>query len=62
MISLAVFFMGIGTNLHAVANELYYKGGYMEILRPQGEYIGLALAGVGYLIAVFTLSGKREDA
>jgi len=35
--------------LHAVASELYYKGGYHEILKPQGEYIGLALIMISFI-------------
>jgi len=41
--SVVAFFAGFGITLHAVASELYHKAGYAEILRPQGEYIGLAL-------------------
>jgi len=41
--SVIAFFAGLGITLHAVASELYHKAGYAEILRPQGEYIGLAL-------------------
>jgi len=36
--------------LHAVASELYYKGGYLEILSPQGEYIGLFLMMFSWLL------------
>jgi len=44
-----LFLIGWGITLHAVASELYYKGGYSEILRPQGEYIGLALMMISFL-------------
>jgi len=43
IVSMVAFFAGFGITLHAIASELYYKAGYAEILRPQGEYIGLAL-------------------
>lgn len=46
-----IFFVGAGVNLHAVANELYYKGGYAEILSFQGEYVGLAMMVLGYWVA-----------
>lgn len=44
-----VFAAGWGITLHAVANEMYYKGGHSEILSPQGEYVGLLLILVAYL-------------
>lgn len=55
-----VFAAGWGINLHAVANELYYKAmDYSEILKPQGEYIGLVLILAAYLAA--RIWGKRRD-
>jgi len=44
-----LFLIGWGITLHAVASELYYKGGYQEILRPQGEYIGLTLMMISFI-------------
>jgi len=44
------YLVGFGITLHAIASELYYKGGYLEILSPQGEWIGLALNFVGFLL------------
>ena len=52
-------FIGWGIALHAIANELYFKGGYVEILKIQGEYIGLALNLIGTLILIFP--GKAES-
>lgn len=43
------FGAGFGITLHAVANELFYKAGYMEILKPQGEYIGLTIMLIIYI-------------
>ena len=42
--------IGWGITIHAIANELYYKGGYAEILKPQGEWIGLALNLIGIIL------------
>jgi len=41
---------GWGITLHAVANQLYLKGGYTEILKPQGEWIGLGLSLLGFIL------------
>ena len=54
-----VFASGFGITLHAVANELYYKGGFWEIVRPQGEYIGLIIMMVAY--AAFRYTQTKED-
>jgi len=45
-----LFLIGWGITLHAVASELYQKGGYAEIFRPQGEWIGLGLIIIGWII------------
>jgi len=44
------FLVGWGVALHAVANELFHKGGVEEILKVQGEYIGLSLMMVGFVL------------
>lgn len=41
-LSLSSLFVFWGITLHAVANELWYKGGWREVASIQGEYIGLA--------------------
>lgn len=41
---------GWGITLHAIANELYWKGGYTEILKAQGEWIGLGLNLIGFIL------------
>lgn len=41
---------GFGIALHAIANELYYKGGYSEILSFQGEWIGFSLMLAAYIL------------
>lgn len=49
-----LFFMfGAGVTVHAVANELYHKAGYLEILKPQGEWIGIAIMTLAYLYTRF---------
>lgn len=50
---------GFGITLHAVANEMYYKGGYAEILRPQGEYIGLIVMLAAYM-AIRVIFAKKN--
>jgi hypothetical protein len=40
--------VGWGITIHAVASELYHKGGYSEILSFQGEWIGLTLIAIAY--------------
>ncbi len=54
----AAFFGGFGITLHAVASELFYKAGYSEILSFHGEYIGLALMAVAYIILIIQKEGK----
>jgi len=49
-LGIILFIAGWGITLHAVANELYLKGGYTEILKPQGEWIGLALSLLGFIL------------
>jgi|GEM_PF-1404996 len=44
--------IGYGITVHAVASELYHKGGYAEILKPQGEWIGLGLILIGFIFLV----------
>jgi len=52
-----LFLVGYGITLHAVANELYWKTqDYTEILKIQGEWIGLALMLIAYTI----LTLKKE--
>jgi len=46
------FLVGYGITMHAIASELYYKGGYAEILKPQGEWIGLSLILLGFILLV----------
>ena len=53
-----IFWVGFGVNLHAVANELYYKAGYFEILKFQGEYIGLVLMAIPEIYRI--MKGRRE--
>jgi len=45
-----LFSIGYGITLHGIANELYYKGGYGEILSFQGEWIGLFLIIISYIL------------
>jgi len=52
--SVIAFCVGFGITLHAVASELYYKGGYGEILSWQGEYVGLAFVLIGFLILLLS--------
>ena len=44
------FAAGYGIALHGIANEAFYKGGYQEILSFQGEYIGLTMIVVSYVL------------
>lgn len=54
-----LFGSGFGITLHAVANEMYYKGGYSEILSYQGEYIGLAIMLAAFILIQF--NGKKKE-
>jgi hypothetical protein len=47
------FLIGYGITLHAIADELYKKGGYAEILKPQGEWIGLTLVMLGFILLMW---------
>ena len=58
LVGILLNFIGWGIALHAVTSELYLKGGYSEILKIQGEYIGLALNLIGTLILI--LPGKNK--
>lgn len=67
VISLFFVLIGWGITLHAVANELYWKGGYAEILKPQGEWIGLGLILIGIILMTSKMvkclkKGKRHHA
>jgi len=53
-LAMTAFCLGFGITLHAIASELYYKGGYAEILSWQGEWIGLALVAIGFLVLLLT--------
>jgi hypothetical protein len=55
MAGLGILFtlVGWGITLHAVADELYRKGGYSEILKLQGEWIGLGLILAGFIFLTF---------
>ena len=41
---------GFAMALHAIAGELYDKGGYDEILSFQGEWIGMAVLAIGLVL------------
>lgn len=41
---------GYGITIHAIANELWRKAGYFEILKPQGEWIGFFLSVISFLL------------
>lgn len=45
-----LFSIGFGISLHSVANELYYKGGYANIINLEGEYFGLAIMLITYIL------------
>lgn len=49
-ILICVWFFGDGVTIHAIASELYEKGGYQEILQIQGEWIGIALINIAFLL------------
>jgi hypothetical protein len=50
-----LFGIGYGISLHAIASELYQKGGYSEILSIQGEYIGLFLIIFSWILYNFVI-------
>jgi hypothetical protein len=52
-LGIILFLVGYGITLHAVASELYCKGGYPEILKPQGEWIGLTLIFIGFILLTY---------
>ena len=47
------FLIGYGIALHAIASELIKKGGIPEVLSFQGEWIGLFLVILGWLILIW---------
>jgi len=56
-----LFAIGWGVTLHAVANELYWKvEGFSEILKLQGEYIGLVLMLIAYVVLRRLLSSESQ--
>ena len=54
-----LFAGGFGITLHSIANEMYYKGGYKEILSFQGEYIGLTIMLISFLLISF--AGEKDE-
>ena len=44
------FLIGWGITLHAIADELFHKGGLREILSFQGEWFGLSLIMIGWIL------------
>ena len=51
MVLAAAFIIGgYAMALHAIAGEMYDKGGYSEILSLQGEWIGMAILAVGLVL------------
>ena len=46
---------GYGTALHAIAGELYDKGGWREVLKFQGEYLGMAIMAIGIALNIIWL-------
>ncbi len=50
MLAASFILAGYAMALHAIAGELYDKGGYREILSPQGEWIGMAVLAVGLVL------------
>lgn len=49
-IALALLLIGWGITLHAVANELFRKGGISDIFKFQGEWFGLAIIFIGIIL------------
>ena len=49
---------GYGITIHAIAGELYDKGGYREILSFQGEWIGMFILGVGCALSIMRMWRK----
>jgi len=60
-ISNFLFAFGFGVSVHAIANELYYKGGYKEILSPQGEWIGFGLLFIAWVINYLVLDKCSKE-
>lgn len=50
VLSIILFWFGLGVLLHDYAHELWLVGGYREILSLQGGWIGLALLLLGWFI------------
>ena len=63
-VGMMLLLVGWGITLHAIANELYYKvGDYSEILKFQGEWIGLALIMIGFiLLTTHCINWLRHEA
>ena len=60
-ISNLLFGLGVGVSIHAIANELYYKGGYKEILSPQGEWIGFGILIIAWIINYLVLDKEVKE-
>ncbi|HIJ08434.1 TPA: hypothetical protein HA274_03720 [Candidatus Bathyarchaeota archaeon] len=50
VLAAAFLVAGYAMALHAIAGELYDKGGYPEILSFQGEWIGMAILAIGLVL------------
>jgi hypothetical protein len=60
---ICLFCLGYGIALHAIASELYQKGGYSEVISFQGEWIGMFLTMVGFILLLreYLMSDKYES-
>lgn len=56
-----LFALGYGITLHAIASELYHKGGYSEILSIQGEYIGMFIIMLSWILIIVKLRNSEKD-
>jgi len=57
-IRIILFLIGFGITLHAIASELFSKGGIHEVLTYQGEWIGMSLIMLSFLIELYQINKK----
>jgi hypothetical protein len=53
LVSIVLFFSGLGIALHDATHHLYEIGGYKEVLSPHGLHIGFLLMIMGYLLGTW---------
>jgi len=61
-VSVALFFLGFGVLLHDYFHALWQVGGYREMLKPQGGYIGSVILIMGFILVYYQIWSEVKHA